>query len=140
MSKPHSIHCRGYRGVGQPWDENECDCGATLKLAEFKQRLDETSSRIAGEASRQVHSECGQRIVELEQRLAVAESERVTPGTILAVSELHGKIYDLRQMLEVATDAFDSAMANSYPNDCWREALLSRDWYEAARKVTTTEE
>ena len=137
MSKPHSIHCRGYRGVGQPWDEGDCDCGATLKLTEFKQRLDESSVRIAGEASRQVHSECGQRIVELEQRLAVAESELVTPDTILAVAELHSTIYDLRQMLKVATDAWQDGEKT---NDYWRRLALNRDWYEAARKVTTTEE
>lgn len=26
----HSIHCRGYRGTGQPWDHRDCDCGATI--------------------------------------------------------------------------------------------------------------
>lgn len=77
-------------------------------------------------------------IERLTDRLAASEAERVTPETILAVAELHGTIYDLRQLLETAVDAFESAMANEHPNDYWRQALLNRDWYDAARKLTTT--
>jgi len=28
---PHSIHCRGYRGTDNAWDEKDCDCGATIE-------------------------------------------------------------------------------------------------------------
>lgn len=27
----HSIHCRGYRGVGRDWADDDCTCGATIK-------------------------------------------------------------------------------------------------------------
>ena len=40
----HSIHCGGYRGVGVPFDDDNCSCGATVKhlrteLADEKQRF-----------------------------------------------------------------------------------------------------
>ena len=71
---------------------------------------------------------------ETQARLAAAEAERVTPETILAVAELHGTIYDLRQLLETAVDAMES-------NHDWQahefcKCGLRRHWYERAKQLT----
>jgi hypothetical protein len=71
---------------------------------------------------------------QLEAKLAAAEAERVTPETILAVAELHGTIYDLRQLLETAVDAMES-------NHDWQahefcKCGLRRHWYERAKQLT----
>ena len=71
---------------------------------------------------------------ELQAKLAAAEAERVTPETILAVAELHGTIYDLRQLLETAVDAMES-------NHDWQahefcKCGLRRHWYERAKQLT----
>lgn len=53
MSEPHSIHCRGYCGVGKPWDDDACDCGATVRnlrteLTAARARLDRAEAVCRG--------------------------------------------------------------------------------------------
>lgn len=111
------------------------------QLAASEDRCDSLQEDVAIEIG--IH-ECDDiRIADLEAQLAAAEAERVTPDTILAVAELHSTIYDLRQLLETAVDAYEHG-ANVTNIDgevlayC-RAAILPDAWYEASgRKLTAT--
>jgi hypothetical protein len=51
------------------------------------------------------------------------------------------RLFDLRQLLETAVDAFECAPPAIIPQGAnWKFILLNRDWYEAAKKLTTTED
>lgn len=40
----HSIHCRGYRGCNKDWDDDACDCGATISA--LRQELERQKSLL----------------------------------------------------------------------------------------------
>lgn len=43
-TKAHSIHCAGYRGSGQPWDEEACNCGAMPREVDMMKLLDQAQA------------------------------------------------------------------------------------------------
>ena len=45
MGKPHSIHCRGYRGTGHEFDDEACDCEASTLDRRAKPMTDEKHRR-----------------------------------------------------------------------------------------------
>lgn len=68
-------------------------------------------------------AEAADEIESLRQRLAAAEA----------------RSYELRQLLETACDAWECT-ATEHERDYWRMPLLNRDWYDEARRLTTTED